>query len=336
MPDSVFPLLALAAFANAALAQSNVTISGGVDLGLQRINDAYSMGTAGSTRSNLTFTAVEDLGNGLKVTAVLNHRFRPDDGTLNPGAVQTAGSTQFWRHSWVQLSSSFGAVRLGRYLSPLQEVNGAFDVWGTDTVATPHTGGINSGSRYNNLVEYRSPNLGGLQLVAGIATGEDNVNGAAIGSRAPYHPAGIAVRYTAGPVDAALAWDRNGSGLKTIGAYGSYDFGVVKLLAQFEKGDASAGVSPVNGIGVPPVKPGITKVSRFSVTAGAPVGAFVLKAGYGRYADEQVSKLCLGADYFLSKRTNLYADLGKLRGDNPNLTSANRQTRLDLGLWHRF
>jgi predicted porin len=334
---SLVQVLALALVANAAWAQSSVTISGGVDVGIQRINDTTKMETAGSTRSNLTFTSIEDLGDGMQAMALLNIRFRPDDGQLNPGAVNIPGTTQLFRHSFVQLGSkNYGVIRLGRYLSPLQEVNGAFDVWGTDTVATPHTGGINSGSRYNNQIELRSPNFGGLQVIAAYATREDNVNGAAAGTLAPEAPKGLAVRYTNGPVDASLAWDRNGSGLKTIGAYGSYDFSVARLYAQYEKGDATPGVAIVNGIGVTPLKAGITSVSRYSVTASVPQGSWVLKGGYGYYPDEQVKKLGLGADYFFSKRTNLYMDAAKLSGDNAGLTDANRQARFDVGLWHRF
>jgi predicted porin len=138
-------------------------------------------------------------------------------------------------------------------------------------------------------------------------------------------------------VDAALAWDRNGEDRKTVGAYGSYNFGVVKLWGQFEKGDIAPTGNIVNGIGVGrPSRPGVTSVKRYSFSVSAPIGVAVLKAGYGHYDEEQVNKVALGADYFLSKRTNLYANMAKLSGDNTTLTDANRKVRFDAGIWHRF
>jgi len=329
--------MALAAFATTASAQSTVAITGGVDLRVLHANDLNTVETAGSSRSNLTFTSSEDLGGGWRALAVLNHRFRPDDGLLNQGAVQSAGTTQFWRHSFVQLGGPLGAVRLGRYLSPLQEVNGAYDPWGTDTAATTHVGGINSGSRYNNLVEYRAPAFFGIQAVAAMATREDNVNGAASGALAPSKPAGVYVRYNSGSVDASVAWDRNGDGRKTVGAYGSYDFGVAKLWGQFEKGDIAPTGSTINSIGVGrPSQAGVTSVKRYAASVSAPVGAAVLKLGYGFFDEEQVHKIGVGGDYFLSKRTNLYVNVAKLGGDNTTLTDVNRKVRADIGIWHRF
>ena len=271
----------------------------------------------------------------MTATAYLNHRFKPDDGTLNPGSVVAAGSTQFYRHSFVQLGGGFGEVRLGRYLPPLQELNGAFDVFGTDTVGSTHTQGINAGARYNNIIEYRSPKLGGVQVLAMYATREDNVNNAPAGSFAPEHPTGLSARYTAGPVDAAVAWDRNGLGQKTIGVYGAYDFGAAVLQGQFEKGDVTPGVLPVNNSGAIPGA-GVTSAKRWSVSTKIPVGVAVIKAGYLRFVDEQARKIGVGVDYNLSKRTNLYSDLGKMSGDNPALTEDNKKTRLDVGIWHRF
>lgn len=273
----------------------------------------------------------------MHASAQLNFRFRPDDGSVNSGAVQPKNEISFFRQSWVELGGHWGAVRAGRQLSPLQELNGNYDAWGTDTVATPHTGGINSGTRYNNFVEYRSPVYAGLQVFGGIASREDNVNGAPLGTLATSAPTGIAAQYSAGPLAAALAWDRNGVGQKTVGAYASYDFKVATLLTQYEKGDIGTSGAIINGIGVArPSRPGVTSVTRYSLTSLIPLGATVLKVGLGHYPDEQMNKLSLGADYFLSKRTNLYVDFGKLRGANSNLTSLNKQPRFDIGIWHRF
>jgi predicted porin len=86
-------------------------------------------------------------------------------------------------------------------------------------------------------------------------------------------------------------------------------------------------------------------VKRWSVSAKVPLGAVTFKVGYTRWSDEEVRKIGLGLQYDLSKRTNLYTNVGKFSGDgaqfftasgtqlaNPNGT----KTRFDVGVTHAF
>lgn len=333
MKKSLLAVAVLGAFAGVASAQSSVTLSGAVDLGVRRTSGQWDMATAGSSRSNLTFSGVEDLGGGLKASFNLNHRFRPNDGVVNTQApVSTAGS-QFWRNAWVQLEGGFGGVRLGRFLGPLQEFNGDFEPWGTDTVGSVHTGGVNAGVRYNNQIGYRTPSLGGFQLVGAIAAGDNN--NPTTGGSGTERPAGVGLRYRGGPVDVALAWDRNAVDQKTVGVYGAFNAGFATLMAQYEKGDVVAGTTPVNNLGVV-VPAGVDSAKRYSLGAKVPVGAATLKAGYARYSDEDVKRFGIGVDYALSKRTTLYSDASKLSGDNPTLSDDEKKSRFDVGIWHKF
>lgn len=329
MKKSLLALAVLGAFASAASAQSSVTLSGGVDLGVQRTNGQWSMGTAGSSRSNFTLSGTEDLGGGMKAIFLLNHRFRPNTGEINnPG-----GAGFFFRNSWVGLAGGFGDVRLGRILMPLQDFNGGYDPFGTDTVGSTHTGGINATVRATNSIYYRSPSLGGLQVHAAIAAAEGQIAGEQGGTAGKplnkERPLGLGVVYAAGPLKVAVAYDRNSAEQKTTALYGSYNLGVATLMGQFEKGDTNISTASLVN----------KSVKRWSLGATVPMGAAVIKAGYTRWTDEDTKKLGLGVDYNLSKRTQLYADLGKLSGNGSAtlpLTALNRKAKFDVGIFHKF
>jgi len=163
MKKSLLALAALTAFAGAASAQSSVVISGGIDLGIASVGTVIDgkaendikMQTAGkSARSNLTFRGKEDLGGGMYASFYLNHRFNPENGTVNPGGNRESTDNQFWRNSFVELGGNWGAVRLGRYLAPIQELNGNYDAFGTDTVGSVHVnsfGNVRANSRSSTV-----------------------------------------------------------------------------------------------------------------------------------------------------------------------------------------
>jgi predicted porin len=313
MKKSLLALAVLSAFAGAASAQSSVTLSGGVDLGVVRQNGAWNMQTAGSGRSAFTLSGTEDLGGGMRAFFVMNHRFQPNNGVQ-------ADAPRFWRQGWLGLGGGFGEVRLGRFLPPLQTYNGDFDPFGTDTVGSTHTGGIGAGSggnaRYNNAIEYITPNLGGLSARAMIAAADQNAS--ATLANGTERPIGFGINYAAGPLRVALGYDRNALDRKTTGLYGSFNAGFATFMAQYEKGDVSA----------------TADVKRWSVGTRVPLGAATLKAGYTNWSDEETKKIGLGLDYALSKRTNLYTDMGKLSGDGQTDTA--KKTRFDFGIFHRF
>jgi predicted porin len=331
MKKSLLALAVLGAFASAASAQSSVKLSGGVDLGVIRNGPAktWTMGTSGSSSSNFALTVVEDLGGGMNVTAYMNHRFNPNNGTISPGGANPALATpQFWRNSWIQLGGAFGAVRMGRYLNPLQEYNGGYEPWGGgDTVGNVHTGGTVVPARYNNQIEYRSPSFGGLSGLASIAAGEDQVAAGNSSKR----PVGFGLKYDAGPLSAAFAYDKNPLGFKTLGLYGKYNFGVATPMFQYERAEITSSLDD----------------NRFSISADVPFGAFTGKVGVLRIKRDLAgggsasqTKLGLGLWYAMSKRTSLYTDMGKPSGDNlatgVGLTSDEKKASFDVGIRHSF
>ena len=341
MNKSLLALAVLAGFAGVASAQSTVTLSGSIDVGLARANGVTTMGGAGSTRNNLTFSGTEDLGGGNSAFFALNHRFNSQNGTQNgqnspaptaatTGTTQTVDiAPQFYRQLWVGLkNNSVGDLRLGRMLFPVQELNSGYDVFGVDTVGSTHTGGLKANLRTNSSGYLRSASFGGLQVHAALGRKDGGgtqggVQTAGVLSNT-VAPAGAGAVFATGPLSVALGWDRDGADLKTTALYGSYDLGVAKLFAQYEKTD-------VNLTG------GSDK--RFSVSAGIPVLAMSkIKVGYLNIDNSTVagkqSKLGVGFDFGLSKRTTIYTDVAKVTGDEASVAA--KKTRFDIGVNHKF
>jgi predicted porin len=329
MKKSLLALAVLSAFAGAASAQSSVTLSGRVDAGVIRSGGAWSLGGSQSGYNALTFSGREDLGGGMYAFFALNHRFNINNGTNNPGANAGGDTNQFYRNTAVGLGGGFGDVRLGRILMPLQDMNGGFDVFDTGYVATTHTGGIGATVRANNAIYYRTPSLGGFFVHAAIAAGDQQVftpafvNGAGAFVPGTYssgleRPIGLGLGYYAGPFRVGFAYDKNAADLKTIGVYGSFNAGFATFMGQFEKGDLSSS----------------TDTKRFSVGAKVPLGALTFKAGFTKWSEEEVKKIGLGLQYDLSKRTNLYTNVGKLSGDGASATA--KKTAFDVGVTHAF
>ena len=343
MKWSLIALATLSAVAGSASAQSSVTLSGAVDAGIRRVGTAsgsdWQLGGSGSSNNRFILSGREDLGGGMSAIFSLQHRFNIQNGTIGGTTFsQPANANVFWRESWVGLAGGFGDVRLGRILMPLQDMNGGFEPWGVTTVGSVHTGGINATIRGNNVIYYRSPNMGGLSAHAAIAAAEGQLsaeNGGSIaGAITPTafvnreRPIGFNVRYASGPINVGVAYDRNSADMKTTGLYGSYNFGAFRLMGQFEKGDNYTTAA------------GTTKedIKNLSLGIAAPLGPVEVRAGYVRVnsnlARRDGSKLGFGGVYNLSKRTNLYATLGKSSGDR--YTAAQKKAAFDLGVTHRF
>jgi predicted porin len=321
MKKSLLALAALSAVAGAASAQSSVTLSGGVDVAIVRQNDAWNVSTGNSGRTNFTLSGREDLGGGMYAFFALNYRFNAATGQ----GTSAFTSSSFWRQSWVGLGGAWGDVRLGRMLPVLQEFNGGYDPFGTETIGSTHTGGFAAGlagaARINNAIYYRSPNLGGLQLHANVAAADQNVFTGTAFTSGSERPMGIGVQYAAGPLRAAAAWDQNALDGTTYGLYAAWNFGFMELMGQYENSEV-----------------GSLDVDGWSLGARVPFGAAVLKLGYrdldGGSSNSNQTKFGIGIDYALSKRTIVYTDVAKNSGDN--VPSLFKKTQFDVGIWHKF
>jgi len=345
MKKSLIALAVLSGFAGVASAQSSVTIYGLVDLAVTKGNGgtAFNQGANAaseawqlkqSASSRLGFRGNEDLGGGLSAQFQIEHRFTPDDGAAN--AIFWAGK------SIVSLTSTaMGRVYLGRDYVPAFYVAVKSDPFGWDGVAqmggrqfagfssqVAGTAGAPSAaspaSRTANTVGYNTPNLSGFTAQAAVGLGEGTTG----------REAGINAEYAAGPVYVGLAYEKitggaasgaalsaNGDGSSLVNFAVHYNFGVIKPMFYYARSKLGVGNSSTDKF--------------IQLGATAPIGAGKLKVAYGRFDPQgdnnTENKLGLGYDYFLSKRTNVYADVGFAKQD----TKTNN-TAYAFGLKHTF
>jgi predicted porin len=120
-------LSALLLSAASAQAQSNVTLYGIADAGLEYVDKTpkggghsslIEMGSGQSIPNLLGFKGSEDLGGGLKTGFVLELGYLLTNGQLGLGSGTTAQSGFFGRQANVSLSSGATSITLGRQYSP--------------------------------------------------------------------------------------------------------------------------------------------------------------------------------------------------------------------------
>lgn len=335
MKKSLLALAVLGAFTGAASAQSSVTIYGLVDLGLYKANDGTaanpgvpqgagndSWAVAQAAGSRLGFRGTEDLGGGLSAQFQIEHRFSPDTGAQG-------NANAFWQgRSYVQVTSKdAGSIYLGRDYTPAFWPAVKSDPFGWDGVGqiggqawagylSPDQG-QGAGVRSSNTLGYKSPNLGGLTIQAAVALSEGPL---------PGRNTGFNVEYGAGPLYAAMGYEKiNGDGAPADGTGTMnfalhYDFGVAKVMGYYNRASVGPNGDATNTI--------------FSIGARIPAAGGVVKAQYYNRKnddDSKLSKIGIGYDYPLSKRTNVYADAGFGKQDG-----ADNRSAFALGVKHTF
>jgi len=294
-------LIALAALAvvTAASAQSTVTLSGAVSMGLQQTGATVAAQTnqvAGSDTSSVNlfqFTASEDLGGGMTATAVIQNRLSALNTDLVTGDI------------YVQLSGGFGVIRAGKYTFNSNSSNNAF---ASRTITTLAGAGQALGT--NNTLQYTTPSFNGL--TATLAYQPNNV---ATGSNGT----GMKVNYAAGPLAVQLSTSRAGqleitggtARVNTLGA--SYDLGVAKIFVNTFDQTAGATISNSTGAAYTGNTTALLDNTGTSFSIAVPMGAATLKAGIidrtvATGVATDIDKTSIGVDYALSKRTMLIAE----------------------------
>lgn len=336
---------------------SNVTIYGRIDYGfMSRGGDdrgnaqagqngrqnAFEDGIAGGNR--IGFRGNEDLGNGLKAIFEIEFGFNGDTNGV-------AGT--FNRHSWVGLEGAFGTVLGGRVDGARYSFVGQYDPFKNRTVANAGslfgvTSGLGQAGRADNAVVYITPELApGLKFLGAYTTSlltEEGVNSLA----APFNGDGsenksgntplyaVAALYNNGPLSVTLDYENlqvkksalAGGGDLEFDLYvagASYDFGVAKLSAYYEKtqGDDALSKTISDGDGW------LIGLSA-PVTSNITLKASYVKANDDRAAQRDCSKWGFGGEYAFSKRTMAYATYAKLDNDR-NATCAISKTAAGAG-----
>ena len=326
-----------------ALAQSNVTVYGIVDMGYAYRGDNVVDGVKSrngidsgiANGSRLGFKGTEDLGNGLKAGFVLEQGILADTGSSAQGRT-------FGRQSFAYLGGNFGTVALGRQYAPQFVLLDSLDPFGAGQVGESNN--IYAIEvRLDNLVSYTSPSWNGFNVVAGYTF--NSAGNESIGNNSGLQtwlgvPVGLAdarvwainPNYKNGPLQVGLNYHQatlkatndlgnplgnfDGKKVKVWDIGGSYDLGVVKLAAMF--GQRKAG----DDVGDFLFNPLFKKSTQWLIGATVPVGPsgkVLLSYAHRKSeltadavdvlrssSDAKSSQWALGYEYALSKRTSIY------------------------------
>jgi len=270
-------LIALAAVAVSSAAMAQVTISGALAMGYTKDQTTAGVKTSGygTDTSQINFSASEDLGNGIKASALLR---------IDQLMEQNSGSETIRGNGvTLGLSGGFGSVVLSSVESG--------DYLPVDGLTT-----IGDGSDADR-VTYTTPNISGFTA---SLTAQDNIG--VIGeTRGTSAATAMTVAYAAGPLSVDVI-RTNFRGLKTVGTTvvnsrtgvrASYDFGVAKVTYGMMTQDNATAAD----------------VTQTGLTVSAPLGPVTLSAAMAtsKTSGSTTSSKgrMFGATYNLSKRTNV-------------------------------
>jgi predicted porin len=333
---------ALSAVSYGACAQSNVTLYGILDEGLGFVSNSagkqlYSM-TSGNMQGNRWgLRGAEDLGAGLKAIFTIENGFDMSTGRLAQGGLE------FGRQANVGLSSRYGAVTLGRQYDSVVDYVGHLefgDQFGGSITA--HTGDIdnfNNSYRVNNAVKFKSANVlgltfGGLYSLGGIAGQPGRNQIYSLGAGYANGPLTLGIGYLnvrnpnvsffGNSTSGAVSSTASNVSSPVYAGYGSANtYQVIGAGGAYQLGAATIGATYSNirfaSLGASYASPFAGQSATFNNAEASllyrATPALLLGAAYdytrggqidGRSA-AQYHQGALGIDYFLSKRTDLYA-----------------------------
>ncbi|MDD0816971.1 porin [Curvibacter sp. HBC28] len=342
MKKSLMSILALAALAGGAHAQSTVQVMGLLDSYAGSIRMAgdggrtSKVGSGGMTTSWIGFKGSEDLGGGLRANFALTSFMQVNSGV--PG--RFTGDTFFSRDANLGLSGDFGAVSLGRDKAPNFLPTIIFNPFGDSFTFSPlvlhaNVGLFNgtgwtattpSDTGWSNQIVYSTPKFGGLSgNVHYQFSNQDSTTG-----NSGKKNVGLNALYFNGPLALTAFYERDQLNNPVVTAFASnntkkdwmlgssYDFTVAKAFLTY--GQAANNLTP--------------KAKTTSVGLSAPVGAGKVLAAYANTSlDSGVSRktASLGYDYFLSKRTDVYAVFM-----NDKITAKSTGNSFGVGIRHSF
>ena len=372
-----------ASFAVAAHAQSSVTLYGVIDAGITYTSNVnghanWQQTSGGVDQSRFGLRGSEDLGNGLKAIFNLESGFN-----LNSGRFANSGS-EFNRQSYVGLSSNYGTVTLGKqydaeqdFLAPLS----ATGSWGGTSFA--HWGNLdnlnsNYGTSVNNSIKFTSANYAGFTF--GGTYGFSNQAGAfannreySLGAAYAYQGLHVGAAYVqqnsplsnaSGAMDGSAIGSSaglflsnlTGGGVTSVGTFrqrtygvgASYAFGPAQVGAVWTQARLDHGQIPLS------IHQNNYEVNaKYNLTPALGLGvAYTFtdqnESLFGFSQSQRFHQIGAQADYALSKRTDVYAQVAYQHGSGNGVvaqiyngtfggnSTSDNQTAATVGLRHRF
>lgn len=331
--------------------------------------DSFSMESGQRSGSRFGMKGVEDLGNGLQVGFVLENGFYSDTGA-DKDAFFDRESSLYLEGSF----GKFGMGRLSTFANTAGStgIGGYFSSFGTglgDVGVQTYMQAYRP-TRMDNVVYYKSPNFAGAEVwvMYGMGSndsenesGSDRYYAAAV----TYNNGGLSL-YGAVDVLNKQTWDNEANGPVpghgkdqiTVTAAVNYDCGYAKSYLGVHWFDNAKAVGSSSEKGAwsrmfyEAGKFRYGDTTGWSVMAGVdvPVGGGLVKTSFGyldassdaynqvsnREVDKDFSRFmaAAGYEYYLSKRTTLYAGAGYIQDSVAN--SDPRWVQVNCGLTHKF
>lgn len=331
--------------------------------------DSFSMESSQRSGSRFGMKGVEDLGNGLQVGFVLENGFYSDTGA-DKDEFFDRESSLYLEGSF----GKFGMGRLSTFAndSGSTGIGGYFSSFGTGwgDVGVQNYMQAYRPNRMDNVVYYKSPNFAGAEVwvMYGMGSndsenesGSDRYYAAAV----TYNNGGLSL-YGAVDVLNKQTWDNEANGPVpghgkdqiTVTAAVNYDCGYAKSYLGVHWFDNAKAVGSSSEKGAwsrmfyEDGKFRYGDTTGWSVMAGVdvPVGGGLVKTSFGyldassdaynqvsnREVDKDFSRFmaAAGYEYYLSKRTTLYAGAGYIQDSVAN--SDPRWVQVNCGLTHKF
>ena len=346
---SLAAVAVLGAFAGSALA-ADVQLYGVVDLGLNWTQtddgvtktDSFSMASGQNSGSRVGLKGTEDLGNGYKVGFNLENSFKADDGALDKG------SRLFHRESLLFVQTPFGEISAGR-TGALDAGTGRYNLMGSgataigtgwDKVGCSSDVLLGTGSRMDNTLTFKSPNMAGFTVLAQASLKKDNTSktDGEEGSSDAERYYGLGVTYGVGAFNTGLVVSQadygraavkgnnpqNDDDMLTVSGFVNYDFGMIKPMFAAQYWDGGKDYDGAASVNITSDKKNYaTKGYGLVVGATAPVvgGTLKVTAGWNDYetlfetaqdgnGEGNNFMVGVGYEYPLSKRTFVYTAAG--------------------------
>lgn len=349
--------------AQAAMAQSNVSIYGIVDTGVAYTTNADANGRSvikmptltGSFPSRLGFRGVEELGGGLEAVFVLESGLSLDTGTLGQG------NRLFGRQAYVGLRNKYGTLALGRQQNMTYLATAKADVLGPNLFSISSLDPYIPNARSDNAVGYIG-NFSDFTLGATYSVGRD---ASSAGGPAATNCAGEAAG--------------NAKACRQVTALAGYDNKRFGVTATYDKMHGNTGAAA--GLTTPDSSDRRISLNAYAMAGELKIGAggiarkkeaalpenslesrlMYLGASYpllpALTLDGQVAKLdvkhsrndstlaVLRLTYYLSRRTALYTSLGRMKNAGQAAVAIDAggtvgpglsQTGLSVGIRHTF
>ena len=369
MKKQLIALAVAGAVSVPAMAQ-NVTISGVLDTGIGNDSITQNVTTrktsvtglnSRNTTSVVNMQATEDLGGGMRATAFANQQINSATGAFTA------------RDVWAAISGGFGELKIGRYTPAFETIVGGYSQGG-GTSLTAGTADFVFGSAaqiavgavagdltitagpqslYTEIgrsdsgagqVQFTTPSFNGLTASVGyMKASNDPSSGASSTARSQSE---LSVNFVSGAVsigggvlrgnsstEAAAATERD-IDMFGIGASVNLD-GIILRVGHVQRSeDLAVGGTPVVDADITSI--GVTIPLSGAVSAYATAFSGSDGANGTNQLQRDMTGYQLGAQYNLSKRTNLYAIYGQNEFQGQTVATTSKITGTSVGLRHSF